>query len=248
MASSKEYLDFILEQLSELDEVSYRAMMGEYIIYYRGKIVGGSYVIGLHHSNHDIKVDGFYSNFLNDDFTEVKVDYINPTEIGETGYRWTVGFEAINYEFTLQASKYSSLGTHELQLIDFARGNTTFDILGVDTSGLSQGISLVDSTAVPRLGRTEAEANSIFGLSMKAETQEWTGYGTTKLLDTNGGTITGDKTYKTDNRKVPPSLMFYLYHAKNISSQDDLGTIVMTVQAAIPKNAIESDIKYITNN
>ena len=37
MASSKEYLDFILEQLSELEEISYRAMMGEYIIYYRGK-------------------------------------------------------------------------------------------------------------------------------------------------------------------------------------------------------------------
>ena len=43
MASSKEYLDFILEQLSELEEVTYRAMMGEYIIYYRGKIVGGIY-------------------------------------------------------------------------------------------------------------------------------------------------------------------------------------------------------------
>ena len=43
MASSKEYLDFILEQLSELDDVSYRAMMGEYIIYYRRKVVGGIY-------------------------------------------------------------------------------------------------------------------------------------------------------------------------------------------------------------
>lgn len=43
MASSKEYLDFILDQLSGLDEISYRAMMGEYIIYYRGKIVGGIY-------------------------------------------------------------------------------------------------------------------------------------------------------------------------------------------------------------
>ncbi|MBR3397466.1 MAG: TfoX/Sxy family protein [Lachnospiraceae bacterium] len=43
MASSKEYLDFILEQLSGLDEISYRAMMGEYIIYYRGRIVGGIY-------------------------------------------------------------------------------------------------------------------------------------------------------------------------------------------------------------
>ena len=43
MASSKEYLDFILEQLSELEDVSYRAMMGEYILYYRGKVVGGIY-------------------------------------------------------------------------------------------------------------------------------------------------------------------------------------------------------------
>ena len=43
MASTKEYLDFILEQLSELDDITSRAMMGEYIIYYRGKIVGGIY-------------------------------------------------------------------------------------------------------------------------------------------------------------------------------------------------------------
>ena len=43
MASRKEYLDFILEQLSELEEITYRAMMGEYIIYYNGKIVGGIY-------------------------------------------------------------------------------------------------------------------------------------------------------------------------------------------------------------
>ena len=43
MASSKDYLDFILEQLSDLEEISYRSMMGEYIIYYRGKIIGGIY-------------------------------------------------------------------------------------------------------------------------------------------------------------------------------------------------------------
>lgn len=43
MASSRGYLDFILEQLFELEEITYRAMMGEYILYYRGKIVGGIY-------------------------------------------------------------------------------------------------------------------------------------------------------------------------------------------------------------
>ena len=43
MASSKEYLAFILGQLSKLEDVTYRAMMGEFILYYRGKIVGGIY-------------------------------------------------------------------------------------------------------------------------------------------------------------------------------------------------------------
>lgn len=43
MASSREYLEFILEQLSGLESVTYRGMMGEYIIYYRGKIIGGIY-------------------------------------------------------------------------------------------------------------------------------------------------------------------------------------------------------------
>lgn len=43
MASSKDYLAFILEQLSDLNEITYRAMMGEYIIYYRGRIIGGIY-------------------------------------------------------------------------------------------------------------------------------------------------------------------------------------------------------------
>ena len=43
MASAKEYLDFVLEQLSGLGEVSYRAMTGEYILYYRGRVFGGIY-------------------------------------------------------------------------------------------------------------------------------------------------------------------------------------------------------------
>ena len=43
MASSKEYLHYILEQLSGLEEITYRAMMGEFILYYRGRIVGGIY-------------------------------------------------------------------------------------------------------------------------------------------------------------------------------------------------------------
>lgn len=43
MASDKQYFEYIQEQLSDLEDISYRAMMGEYIIYYRGKIIGGIY-------------------------------------------------------------------------------------------------------------------------------------------------------------------------------------------------------------
>ena len=43
MASSKEYRDFIMEQLADSGDVTCRAMMGEYILYYRGKVIGGIY-------------------------------------------------------------------------------------------------------------------------------------------------------------------------------------------------------------
>ena len=43
MASTKDYLDYILEQLGGLSDISYRAMMGEYILYYQGKVIGGIY-------------------------------------------------------------------------------------------------------------------------------------------------------------------------------------------------------------
>lgn len=43
MASTKDYLDYVLEQLSEVEEISYRAMMGEYILYCQGKVFGGIY-------------------------------------------------------------------------------------------------------------------------------------------------------------------------------------------------------------
>lgn len=43
MPSAKDYLDFILDQLSDAGDVSYRPMMGEYVLYYRGKVIGGIY-------------------------------------------------------------------------------------------------------------------------------------------------------------------------------------------------------------
>lgn len=209
-------------------------------------IMGGSYVLGLHAINMDYTKDGFYTNYINDEYTKVNTGYIIPTPESSNYYIWTIGIDAINYSFSLTASKYSSLGTYELSLIDFAKGNTTFNVLGFNSEGLTSGVSLVDSNDVPKIGSTEEESNSVLGLSLKSETQEWTSHNTTKFISTGNGSFTGDDSYTTDNQPKAPSMTFYLYHAKNISLNKDLGTIVITLQALTPKNEIEFDVKLIT--
>lgn len=209
-------------------------------------IIGGSYVLGLHKVNHDITVDGFYSNFINDEYTEINTAYIEPTPPDSNYYMWSIGISAINYSFTMTASKYSSLGTYELSLREFSQGDTTFEVIGFNSEGLTPGVGLVDSNNVPKVADTEEDANSLLGLSMKSETSEWTAYGTTKFLSDNKGEYSGNKSYKTDSQALAPSLMFYLYHAKNITLNQKLGTVVITMQALTPKNEIEYDIQLIT--
>lgn len=209
-------------------------------------IIGGSYVLGLHSLNHDITVDGFYSNYMDESYTEVTTAYIEPTPPDSNYYMWTIGISAINYSFAMTASKYSSLGTYELSMREFSSGNTTFEVIGFNSEGLTSGVELIDSNSVPKVADTEEQANSILGLSMKSETSEWTSYETTKFLSQNDGAYTGDTTYLTDSQALAPSLMFYLYHAKNITLDQELGTVVVTMQARTPINEIEYDVQLIT--
>ncbi len=210
-------------------------------------ILGSSYVIGLHKTNHDIYSDGFYTNYLEEDETAVTVDYIHPSPEDAAHYIWNIGSGTTVYNISLNASKYSSLGTAEISMLDFAKGDITFNVIGFNSEGLVEGVSLVDSNSVPRIASTLAQANSTLGLSMKSETREWTDYNVTKFYSADDS-CNGDVVYKTDSQTVAPSLMFYLYHAKNITRSEDLGTVVVTIQALIPKNEIEFEIKYITVN
>ena len=209
-------------------------------------IVGGSYVLGLHSLNHDITKDGFYSNFLNDDYTLVSTKYIDPTEVGETGYRWIIGLDAINYTIDLNASKYSSLGTGNLSLMDFSSGDTVFNVVGFNSEGLADGVQLIDPDNVPKIANTATDANQKLGLAMKAETREWTSYGTTEYLSQDAGKYTGTTTYKTDSQSLVPSFMFYLYHAKNVTVNQDLGTAIISLQVLTPINEIEYKAQLVT--
>lgn len=209
-------------------------------------VIGGSYVLGLHYANHDITVDGFYTNYLSDDYSTVTTAYIEPVPPDAGYYMWVIGAQAINYTVDLNASKYSSLGALELSMPDFSAGDTTFNVIGFNSEGLKSGVSLVEPTSVPKITSNPENANKIFGLAIKTETREWTNYGTTKFFTGSDKKYTGDMTYKTDSQKVAPSLMFYLYHAKNITLNEEIGSVVISLQAATPKNEIEDEIQLIT--
>lgn len=209
-------------------------------------IIGGSYVLGLHSLNHDITLDGFYTNSIDDAYTQITTEYVKPSPPDSNYYMWSIGLQAINYSFAMTASKYSTLGTYELSMREFSSGDTIFDVIGFNSEGLTSGVELIDASNVPKLADTEKEANSLLGLSMKTETSEWTSYGVTKMLSENNGSYTGTKEYKTDSQVIAPSLMFYLYHAKNITLNEELGTVIVSLQAKTPKNEIEYDVQLIT--
>lgn len=209
-------------------------------------IIGSSYVLGLHHANHDITVDGFYTNVFNEEMTSIITEYIEPSPPDANFYRWMIGMQTINYTVDLTASKYSSLGTYNLTMLDFPDGDTKFEVMGFNSSGLNSGINLIDPSDVPRIAETEDIANSTFGLAMKSETREWTNYGVTEFLGENGGKFTGETEYLTDSQSVAPSLMFYLYYPKNITKEGDIGSVLITLQSEKKLNEIESEFNYVT--
>lgn len=211
-------------------------------------VIASSYVLGLHHSNHDITKDGFYTNYLEEDtnFSQVRTGYIHPTPPDVAYYRWQIGTNSIEYEFTMTASKYLSMGTNTLSLIDFPNGDTTFHVLDFDDSELDPSLTMVEETQVPKFARVGSDESKKFGLNMKSESTEWTSSNKTSFVSDNNGEALGDKTYLTSSDAGAPNLQFYLYHAKNIEMEGDLGTVVITMDASTPKNGYEVDLKMVT--
>ena len=211
-------------------------------------VIGSSYVLGKHLTNHNITKDGFYTNYLDEEtnFNVVRTAYIEPTPDNTDYYRWQIGTESIEYEFTMTASKYLSMGTHALSLIDFPNGDTKFTVLQFDDSDFDSDLTIVDESEVPKFARVGSAESKKFGLTMKSESTEWTGFKKTTFLSAGGGTVAGDKIYLTNSEAGAASLMFYLYHAKNIEMDGDLGQLKITMEATTPKNGYEVDMKIVT--
>ena len=207
----------------------------------------GSYVLGLHKANHDITKDGFYSNFMDEETSKNKVNYINPTPENSDFYMWIIGELIVEYNIDLSASKYSTLGIKEVSFYDFADPNTNFEILGFDYSNLKEGVELVTREEVPRIAETTTDADNIMSLKMETGSTGWLNKGETVLLSKEPSII-GDKKYIGENSNSVPTLAFYLYHSKNLGSTDDMGKVSIVVMAIRRIDGLTSETKRIVIN
>ena len=209
-----------------------------------GLFSSNSYVRAQHKPDHDITVDGFYTNYNNDG--KIKVNYVDTTPKDDVYYIWTVG-EAIDvtvFEVSLIASKYATFGTYELSLIGFSEPNIRFDITGV-TAGFQNGVNLIDPSQIPSIADTDEAADNTYGLTMSTGNNGWFNPSETTFLTENNGSYTGSSRYDGDNSTYTPTLNFCLYHSQNLTQERNLGEVRIRLQALVPVDDLNYDIKYI---
>ena len=214
---------------------------------WQGTFTRGSYVLGLHETNHDITVNGFYSNFMDEETMINDVKYIEPTPPDSRYYMWFIGENVIEYNVNLTASKYSTLGSVEVSFLEFYDPNTSFEILNFDSSEIAEGVTLVNKENIPRIASDPNVANNQFGLSLEASNTGWLTKGKTNFYTANPN-MTGVTYYEGENSTNVPTMLFYLYHSKNITEEKELGTVRISVMAITKESAISNKVRRLVIN
>ena len=227
------------------NDYSYGETVSPGDIYY---FTNGSYVLGKHLTNHDITVDGFYSNYGSEEGNNIIIKYIEPTPDDTNFYMWSIGEVVASYTVNLTASKYSTLGAQEVPLLNHTSPNTTFTILGVNYSGLDTNITLIDYNDIPRVAATEEEANTVFGLNMKTGQVGWLNNGNTSFITNEDTQIIGTKDYNRENYNNVPALVFYLYHSKNLTTTGSIGSVTVSMVAITPIDDLNNHVERININ
>lgn len=209
-----------------------------------GTFTYNSYVKAAHKVEHDTTVDGFYSNYNNNGYLQVK--YIDVTPKDDVYYIWLAGenLDVTVFEFPLTASKYTTLGTYELSLTGFSVPNTKMILTGF-SSGLEENVTLIEKANIPTIASTGEEANSNYALTMKAGNNGWTTNSASEFTTYNTSRYSGDTNYTTDNSTYTPSLLFYLYHSQNLTEERELGTVTIRLQVLTPIDDLNDKISYI---
>ena len=209
-----------------------------------GTFSSNSYVMAQHMTDHDITIDGFYTNYNEEG--KIKVNYVDTTPKDDVYYIWLVGEEldVTKFEVSLTASKYATLGTYELLLQGFSDPNLKFSLNGF-SAGLANGISLVAPEEIKAIEPDDEKANSVYGLTMKTGNVGWQTKGTTKFLTKNGGSYIGENDYDKDNSSSTPTLNLCFYHSENITLKQALGDVRIRLQVLKPIDDLNYDLSYI---
>ncbi len=208
----------------------------------------GSYVLGLHENSHNIKVDGFYTNYEDpNNAGKILVDYITPTPEDAEHYMWVIGASVQSYDIELTASKYSTLGTYEFPFINNAQGNTTFYIKGFNYDDLDANVSIISPDFIPRIASTGTAADNTLGLAIKPGIG-WVTVGDTYFLTDSTPRYRGVTSYKSENSNITPSFVFYLYHSKNIQTEGLVGTVVVSIQIVTPIDDLTNSVENVNFN
>ena len=212
-----------------------------------GTFTRGSTVFGSHLTNHDITVDGFYSNYINEETAINEVKYVRPSPSSADYYLWAIGESVIEYNIDLVASKYSTLGSKEYVFRDYNKPNTSFQILSFDASEIAEGVTLVDRNDIPRIASSADVANNQFGLAIEASNTGWLTSGKTSFY-TSEPSINGITYYEGENSSNAPTMLFYLYHSKNLSEAKDLGTVRISMMTITRINALSNEVSRLVLN
>jgi len=202
----------------------------------------GSYILGLHASNHDTTKDGFYTNYAEDGI--INIDYIKPTPDDSTYYMWSIGEQVVTIEISLTASKYLTLGTEELAMLNYSDPNTIFSIVGFNYNDLDANINLVKESEVPRVAETTEQADNVMSLVMRSTNNGWITDGETTFL-TSDDSIEGTTLYKSENSTQVPSFQFYIYHSKNLGSSDEMGSVTISFVVITPTDEINNKVERV---
>lgn len=209
----------------------------------------GSYVLGLHETNHDIEKDGFYTNYedTSNNQTRIKVDYIVPTPENAEHYMWNIGLSVQSYDIEIMASKYSTLGTVEFPFINDTSGNTSFSVVGFTYDELDPDVSVINPDNVPRIAATGNDADNNIGLAIKPGIG-WVSVGSTYFLTDSVKKYDGTITYKSENSNITPSFVFYLYHSKNLQTEGPMGNVKVSVKVTTPIDDLTNEVHIVNFN
>ncbi len=214
-------------------------------------VSGGTYIRGKHYKDdndvdiHDITEDGYYSHYV-DNNNVITIKYVEPIPPDADDYSWAIGINVISFEVTMTASKFSTMGTAELLLNQFHKPNTVFNVTGFSYEGLDDEINLIDKNSIPKVAATEEDADNNFALVMASSDSGWSANSRMAFFTNPDNDKDGDEYYYADNTTTTPSLLFYLYHSKNIATVGDIGSVNISMMATVPTPDLGQEITRIS--